>query len=691
MIRIATLGPSNTFTELAARKYLEETGAAGEVHLYPTFGKTFAAVGRECDLAVLAIENMSEGYVPVVLDLLVHSELRITHELLLPIQFAFVANCERLDQVTRVYSQFVAQGQCERLLDSLNDVAIITTESNGTSLEEVRRGRSGEGAVVPAFAVKPGDFPLVLQAIADRSNNLTRFIAIAPATVSHDQSVPGKTSVLVVESVDRPGILSEILTTFSSRNINLVSIMSRPTKEALGKYHFFIDIEGYDDEAHIKEALAELAVENAIKVLGSYPRARQPAENAGAASGTAGAAGLGASPFQRDGARPAVTVAWGKSAYENTRQALRAVDLSVARGKKVLLKPNAGRCMARGSGVVTDPDVVAAAIDAFREVGAVVAVGESPITGVNTLEALEQSGIAAVATARDCPLIDLDARPPVRVSVPDGVAIQALKVGAEVLEYDLVVSIPVMKTHMHTGVSLAVKNMKGCLWRRSKVDLHMLPEIDGCSEKPLNVAIADMASVLRPHLSIIDGTVGLEGLGPSCGTPKPVGVVVVGADAFAADAVACRLMGIDPREVPHLRLGAARGLGVIDLDGVDVGPEHWVDHAVTFAPPPANLSLKFPGVTVLDERSCSACQSTLLLFMQRHGDRLLEYFGGAAATVAIGKGHVDVPLGTLCIGNCTARHRTRGTFVPGCPPVVSQVLQALTRPAGPATGPGHNG
>ncbi len=133
------------------------------------------------------------------------------------------------------------------------------------------------------------------------------------------------------------------------------------------------------------------------------------------------------------------------------------------------------------------------------------------------METFEATGIASVARERNCPLIDMDARQPVHVIVEDGVAIQSLEVCPEVVEYDVVVSIPVMKTHMHTVVTLAVKNMKGCLWRRTKVDLHMLPQIEDMDDKTLNIAIADMSSVLRPHLSIIDGTTGMEGLGQAPG------------------------------------------------------------------------------------------------------------------------------------------------------------------------------
>jgi uncharacterized protein (DUF362 family) len=375
-----------------------------------------------------------------------------------------------------------------------------------------------------------------------------------------------------------------------------------------------------------------------------------------------------------------VFVASGDDPYRTARAALASIDLSAARGKRVLLKPNAGRAAAPGSGIVTHPAVVAAAIDAFREAGAEVSIGESPVAGVDTMRAFDASGIAAVARERACPLIDMDKRRYVSREIPDGVAIDSIKVCPEALEFDLVVSMPVMKTHMHTGVTLAVKNMKGCLWRRSKVDLHMLPGIPGVADRPLNVAIADMSTILRPHLSIIDGTVGMEGLGPSAGSAKKLGVVVVSADAFAADAVACRLMGINAHDVPHLRLGAERCRARIDLADIDVSPRGWERHAQNFAPPPENLSIEFPGVKILDVQSCSACQSTLLLFLKRYGNDLrLDKEG---LSVAIGRGHDSVPPGTLCVGNCTARYKKMGIHVTGCPPVASEILRVCTQNKG---------
>lgn len=387
---------------------------------------------------------------------------------------------------------------------------------------------------------------------------------------------------------------------------------------------------------------------------------------------------LSPSPFTPSTSRPAVFVSGGKGAYDNTIEALSNIDLTPAAGKKVLLKPNVGRMAEPCSGICTDPQVVAAAIDAFRKAGANVTIGESPISGVKTMEAFEATGIADIARTRNCPLIDMDARKPVMISLPDGLAIKSLKLCADVTEYDIVVSIPVMKMHMHTGVTLAVKNMKGCLWKRSKVTLHMLPPLEGYDDKPLNIAISDLSKALRPHLSIIDGTVGLEGLGPSAGEKKKVDAVVVSADPFAADSVACELMGLSAKTVPHLKLAAERGYGIIDLERIDVSPEDWRRHVTPFAAPPANLTVEYPGINVLDVNSCSACQSTLLLFLKRYRKELLDYFPGDA-NIAIGAGHDDIPPGTLCVGNCIRKEfRDRGVFIAGCPPVGSEILSAVT-------------
>jgi prephenate dehydratase len=275
MAVVATLGPSQTISERAAHAYAAGRADNSSVQLYPAFRRVFGAVENECEYGVLPIENMVDGYVQPVLDLLLRSDLSIVDELIVPIHFAFVARCERLEDVSTVYAQFVTQGQCSEFLERLPPSArIVTTESNGESLEQAQRGNTGVGAIVPEFAVVAGAFPLTVRNVNDYQNNRTRFIVIGREEAAYDAAKEYKTSLVIVEGMDRPGMLADILHAFSSRGINLVSIMSRPTKESLGRYHFFMDIMGHCSMPHVVDAMAEVQRHNFVRSLGSYPRAK---------------------------------------------------------------------------------------------------------------------------------------------------------------------------------------------------------------------------------------------------------------------------------------------------------------------------------------------------------------------------------------------------------------------------------
>lgn len=681
MKTIAALGPVNTFSEIAARKYAEKYAPDAQIQLYPTIRKVFSAVGKSCDIGIAPIENMLDGYIPQVLDLLLHSRLTIINEIELPINLSFAANSTKIEEVKRIFVQFVSQGQCSDFIESLPaDVEIITTESNGESFEKLLKGGVHDGAIIPSHALGSNSFSLVKENVGDYLDNKTRFIVLSEQETEYTEQLAYKTSIAIIEGTDRPGMLSDILSAFAKRNINLLSIISRPTKESMGKYHFFIDIDGYARDKVLQDALTDVRQCGIVKMIGSYPKAEQTVYQS---QKNHPAIKFPENPWRPGTAQAPsdVVICRGSDPYTNTRKALEAIDSSPIKGKKVLLKPNIGRVAHSESGVVTNPQVVAAAIDFFRDAGAAFcAVGESPITGVKLAEAFEASGIAAVCRERNCPMIDMDKRQPVTMPIPNAVALEKISVCADVFDFDIIVSIPVMKMHMHTGVTLSIKNMKGCLWSRSKVHLHMLPPVPYCDDKSLNVAIADMASVLFPHLSIIDGTIGMEGLGPSAGSAKPMGVVLASVDAFAADTIACELMGVSPLTVPHLRILSERGFGEIDYKKIEVKPENWRSFINPFAAIPANLALEYPNVKILDENSCSACQSSLLMFLKRNGPSLSDYFDETGSmTIAIGKGHKDIPDNTLCIGNCTRKFKDHTIYVSGCPPVASSIFKALEK------------
>jgi len=135
----------------------------------------------------------------------------------------------------------------------------------------VLQNKRKSSAIVPAGSFDPRDFTIVHENVNDYENNQTRFIVLT-AQQDFDPIVqPAKTSLVVRDDNDHPGMLSSILTSFSNRDINLLSIISRPTRKEFGKYNFFIDINGHANDIEVSEAIREIGRSNKVKVLGSYP------------------------------------------------------------------------------------------------------------------------------------------------------------------------------------------------------------------------------------------------------------------------------------------------------------------------------------------------------------------------------------------------------------------------------------
>lgn len=339
--------------------------------------------------------------------------------------------------------------------------------------------------------------------------------------------------------------------------------------------------------------------------------------------------------------------------------------------------------MLPGSGVTTHPLVLSATIDHLRKCGAEkIAVGEGFIFGVDSREAFRRTGLKEISEEKKVMLLDLDSFKPVEKAIPDGKLLKKVKVSSALKDFDWIISIPVMKTHMHTRVTLSIKNMKGLLWRKEKARLHQLRSHGSRDEgyKALDLAISEMATILMPDLAIIDGTAGMEGMGPAYGKPKEMGIILVSDQALSADAVASRLMGFHPEKIPHLKLCSERGLGTIHLQEILIKPKDYLKWENPFEPSPSTLSIPFPDVTIYDEGSCSGCLSTLLIFLLEYHSRLDGYrLRDKKIHIGIGRLIKSCPEGTILIGNCTLKRKGRGILVKGCPPVSSQIMETLSQ------------
>jgi prephenate dehydratase len=275
-MRYAYLGPEGTFTEAAVARLA--ASRPGDVQPVPcaTIGASLAAVrSGAADRAVVPVESSVEGIVTATVDdLAARGDLLIRAETMLPIEFALLGReGTALADVKTVGGHPQAEGQCRRwLAASLPDAEWVPHASNA---EAARRVADGEldAALASAAAADRYGLVVLVPDVHDRSNAVTRFIEAGPPGSLPAPTGSDRTSLAAFLAHDHAGALMEILSEFAVRGINLSTIQSRPTGDALGSYFFFIDCEGHIDDARVGEAMMGVRrVCAEVRFLGSYPR-----------------------------------------------------------------------------------------------------------------------------------------------------------------------------------------------------------------------------------------------------------------------------------------------------------------------------------------------------------------------------------------------------------------------------------
>ncbi len=270
----AYLGPEGTFTEAAFRAL----DAAEHAEPLPcaTIQAALAAVrAGTADRAVVPIESSVEGVVTATLDdLTAGGDLLIQAELQLPIAFALLARPgTRLAAVRTVSGHPQAQPQCRRWLAAhLPDAEWVPAASNAEAARLASEGKI-DAALAGAFAAARYGLEVLAHDIHDRQNAVTRFVVAGPPAGLPAPTGADRTSLAAFLANDHAGALTEILTEFVVRGVNLTTIQSRPTGDGLGRYYFFIDCEGHVADARVGEALMGLRRLCAdVRFLGSYAR-----------------------------------------------------------------------------------------------------------------------------------------------------------------------------------------------------------------------------------------------------------------------------------------------------------------------------------------------------------------------------------------------------------------------------------
>jgi prephenate dehydratase len=280
-VRIAYLGPQGTFSEDALRAAVGDH----QVEALPaaTVPEAIIAVREgEADRALVPFENSIEGAVTATLDTLAFDADGVTlvGEFDLPIRHCLIAREETpLERIDVVLSHPQASAQCARFVrENLPGAEVRAAPSTAEAVRIVAETEQPWAALGAESAARLYGAAVLRQGVEDVADNITRFVWIAPEGTTPSGSGPWRTSVVFSElGEDHPGALVDALQVFSEREINLTRIESRPLRRGLGRYQFFLDIEGGAGEERLSDAIEALRSKaETVRVLGSWPISAPP-------------------------------------------------------------------------------------------------------------------------------------------------------------------------------------------------------------------------------------------------------------------------------------------------------------------------------------------------------------------------------------------------------------------------------
>ena len=222
----------------------------------------------------MPVENSLEGSVGESIDLLLSTKLNVVGEIYHRIHHCLIG-AGPLAEITVVYSHPQALGQCRQFIQE-NELEIMPTYDTAGSVKMIRDMKTTGDEFVSCIASKEAakiyDVPVIQEGIEDNTNNYTRFLIFSKE--KNDKTENSKTSI-IFSVKHEAGTLYQIINEFYQQKINLTKIESRPNKNTLGEYNFYVDFEGHQDDSSIKDMLQKLRDNSTfLKILGSYPIAK---------------------------------------------------------------------------------------------------------------------------------------------------------------------------------------------------------------------------------------------------------------------------------------------------------------------------------------------------------------------------------------------------------------------------------
>ena len=269
MNRVSFQGERGAYSDAASISFF---GDDIEVIPCPTFADVLKNTENGVsDYSVLPVENSLEGSVGESNDLLLSTNLKAVNEIYHRIHHCLIGTGSLAD-IDTVYSHPQALGQCRQFIQE-NSLKTIPSYDTAGSVKIIKDlNKSNVACIASKNAAEIFGVPVIQDGIEDNANNYTRFLIFSKE--KNDKTENSKTSI-IFSVKHEAGALYQIINEFYQNKINLTKIESRPNKNTLGEYNFYVDFEGHQDESTVKDVLQKLRVNTTfLKILGSYPIAK---------------------------------------------------------------------------------------------------------------------------------------------------------------------------------------------------------------------------------------------------------------------------------------------------------------------------------------------------------------------------------------------------------------------------------
>jgi uncharacterized protein (DUF362 family) len=287
-------------------------------------------------------------------------------------------------------------------------------------------------------------------------------------------------------------------------------------------------------------------------------------------------------------------------------------------GQRVFVKPNCFANVEPNSYASMDPRTMEAVCRVIKKAvpDCYLQVGDAPSLGQilgESREAMKNTKIeeASLRGGAD-EIVYLDETSRKIIDVPEGKAVHQAEVYEPLVEADVLINMPKMKTHIEGYVTMALKNWNGCVYyTHSRPYGYDHSSMQGAHRSDLGQKMVDLHKALPAQFTLLDGLIGMEGQGPHAGVRVDMKCIIASTDPVATDAVGCHLMGIDPFEVPAIRIAHHEGLGTAEMADITVEGANIEGIKRYFKRPVGDPAGVVPGVDVYEAGACPGCMAMI--------------------------------------------------------------------------------